>query len=419
MYKLYFLLSWHTVIFSGMEQKPGVIFSNEYSFLKKADQCALLQDSIFILKGNIKGQDKGRIKLIYTDKNGKYILDSTLVKKGRFQFHGNITEPTMVFLEGDTRSNTMEDPNFTSFFLEPSNITIELVYNDFKNAVVTGSKTHQEYIEINNLIAPINKEWEPISREFEKVAKVYRKAVKAKKDEKIIDSLKKITDEYREKYTPFSNRIKKTEHDFFLKHPKSFITALRLPQHMMDMPLDSLQLLFDNLGAVTQQTSAGKMIAKEIEQLRGGSPGSMAKDFTATDLQGSQLSLAYFKGKYVLLDFWASWCIPCRKGNPHLKELYAKYKDKGIEFIGIADDDQEEGKWKEAIAKDGIGIWRHVRRGMKYKNNSTDHSNDINNKFGIQSLPTKILIDKEGKIIGRYSEDEGPLDEMLKKVFGE
>jgi thiol-disulfide isomerase/thioredoxin len=120
----------------------------------------------------------------------------------------------------------------------------------------------------------------------------------------------------------------------------------------------------------------------------------------------------------VLLDFWASWCVPCRKGNPHLKELYSKYKDKGIEFIGISDDDQSEDKWKEAIVKDGIGVWKHVLRGLKQKNNVFDRSTDISDKFGIHTLPTKILIDPEGKIIGRYSEEEGPLDEMLKKVFG-
>ena len=89
----------------------------------------------------------------------------------------------------------------------------------------------------------------------------------------------------------------------------------------------------------------------------------------------------------------------------------------GIEFIGIADDDQSEDKWKQAIVKDDIAIWKHVLRGLKYKNNSFDSSNDISEKFGIHSLPTKILIDPKGKIIGRYSK-EGPLDEMLKKIFG-
>jgi hypothetical protein len=263
MYRLCFLLAGYAASLFIGDQKVALSFSNE-----KGELAAQAQDSTFILNGKIKGQANGSIRLIYSDKNGKYVLDSSLVKEGRFQFRGDITEPTMVFLEGDVQLKTMADPNFTNFFLDPSIVTIELVYNDFKNAVITGSKTHNDYIELNNLIAPINKEWAPISKEFEKVAKIYREAVKARKDEKTIDSLKKITDEYREKYTPFANRIKKTELDFFLRHPQSFITAQRLPGHLMDISLDSLQFFYDNLGPVTQQTSAGKKFAKELEKLR-------------------------------------------------------------------------------------------------------------------------------------------------------
>ncbi len=120
-----------------------------------------------------------------------------------------------------------------------------------------------------------------------------------------------------------------------------------------------------------------------------------------------------------MLDFWASWCVPCRKGNPHLKELYAKYKEKGIEFVGIADDDRAEAKWKEAVAKDGTGIWKHVRRGLKYENGVFDTSADISGNFGIHTLPTKILIDRDGKIIGRYGEQEEELNKKLKEIFGE
>ncbi|MGZ8523228.1 MAG: TlpA disulfide reductase family protein [Chitinophagaceae bacterium] len=376
-----------------------------------------INDTTFRLNGRIAGQKKGFIKLIYTDKNGQYILDSSAVKKGRFQFRGHITEPTMVYLEGTVQAKDMNDPNFTSFFLEPGQIMVSLVLNDFKNAVITGSKTQDEQVEFNKSMAPLIKEMEPLSQEYEKTAKDYRQAVKANKDETTIEQLKNKMEEIRGKFDPYTEQIRHIEYNFFLKHPQSYVTAFQLRFHVSYLTLDSLQFFYNKLGNKIQQGSSGKEIAKELEQLRWGSPGSIAKDFTATELQGNKLSLSDYKGKYVLLDFWASWCVPCRKGNPHLKELYAKYKDKGIEFIGISDDDLAEDKWKEAIAKDGIGIWKHVLRGLKYKDNVFDHSNDISDKFGIHSLPTKILIDRDGKIIGRYSGEDGPLDEMLKKIF--
>jgi thiol-disulfide isomerase/thioredoxin len=324
----------------------------------------------------------------------------------------------MVFLEGAMQLKDMNDPNFTSFYIDPAEIKVSLVFNDFKNPVVLGSKTQDEKTELINAMAPVEKEWEPFSKEFDKLAKTYRDAVKSKRDERIIDSLKKMVDDFREKYVPFSDRINKIQRDFFFKYPESFITAIHLKQHALYLPLDSLQFYYEKLGHRTQQTSAGKGLAKEIEELRGGSPGSTAQDFTSPELRGEQLSLSDYKGKYVLLDFWASWCVPCRKGNPHLKALYEKYKDKEIEFIGVADDDDAPDTWKAAIANDGIGIWKHVLRGMKRKNNTYDISHSINEKYGIQSLPTKILIDPAGKIIGRFSEDESLLTEMLKKIFG-
>jgi thiol-disulfide isomerase/thioredoxin len=117
------------------------------------------------------------------------------------------------------------------------------------------------------------------------------------------------------------------------------------------------------------------------------------------------------KGKYVLIDFWASWCVPCRKSMPHVKELYDRYKDKGLEVIGVSDDDRDTAAWVKAVAKDGTGIWHNVLRGLDWdklrKNEKNDK--DISDKFGIHSLPTKILIDRNGMIIGRY--DKGTEEE--------
>jgi thiol-disulfide isomerase/thioredoxin len=141
------------------------------------------------------------------------------------------------------------------------------------------------------------------------------------------------------------------------------------------------------------------------------------------DVEGNNIKLADYRGKYVLLDFWASWCVPCRKGNPHLKELYAQYKDKGFEVIGVSDDDSKPDAWKTAVAKDALP-WRHVLRGMKMTRDgdklNIDRSKDISAGYNVSSLPTQILIGPDGTIIGRYGEgadEHSALDEKLQTIF--
>jgi len=151
--------------------------------------------------------------------------------------------------------------------------------------------------------------------------------------------------------------------------------------------------------------------------LRGAAMRLMHLGLTVFDAHGNLLTLSAFRGKYVLLDFWASWCVPCRHSHPHLINLYNKYKDKGFDIIGIASDMGREAVWKEAIEKDNVGIWHHVLEGEK-KAASKNDSDSISNQYGVAALPTKILIDPKGKIIGRYTGDGGnELDIELSKIF--
>ena len=380
-----------------------------------------LQAQHFTLNGTLKGASP-LLKLYYTGSDGKQHLDSTRVKDGKFSFHGDINEPTMGWLTSGAQTGRDNLHNAT-IWLEPSTITIKLPAADYKEAVITGSATQEEYQQLEAEKAPIYKEMEPLSKQYEKAGEELRAAQKAKKDDVYLDTLRYRAAAIHDKFDPYFERAAQKDYAFFASHPQSYVTASSLRYHVNSLPLDSVRMFYDRLGAKLQQSSYGKAIADEIEKLAAGSPGSVAKDFTASELNGSTLTLSSLKGKVVLIDFWASWCVPCRKSMPHVKELYSQYKDKGLEVIGVSDDDRDTTAWTKALTKDGTGIWHNVLRGLDWDKLQKGEKNDkdISEKFGIHSLPTKILIDRDGKIVGRYDkgteEEAVEMDKKLASIF--
>lgn len=366
-----------------------------------ATQLVIAQQK-FELKGKVEGITSGFIFLNYTNGAGSITRDSAAVMTGNFSFSGTITGPTMVSMfYGKPRS--VDDLNYLNFFLEPGLITVQVSRDKFKDAVITGSKTQLLYRELEIEKKPIYEKLKEITSEF----------LKEKDKEKAASIL--------DKKVPYTRQLDSLDYKFFAVHPASHVTAYMLRFHVGDFSWDKLQDYYDKLGSELQQTSYGIYIKEEIEKLRAGSPGAKANDFSKADINGMTVSISEFKGKkFVIVDFWASWCVPCRKGNPHLKALYAKYKDKGLEIIGVSDDDSKPADWKKAVEQDALP-WRHVLRGLDWEKirKGEKSENDISEKFGIHELPTKILIDKNGMIIGRYYEYDEELDAKLREIFGE
>ncbi|WP_172677434.1 TlpA family protein disulfide reductase [Marinifilum fragile] len=215
---------------------------------------------------------------------------------------------------------------------------------------------------------------------------------------------------------PFSSRMNAVNRKYMEDHQNSFVTANILIWSMSHMKPEEAQAKYDLFSDEIKNSILGKEIKSEIEKNLSGTPGNMAAGFRKLDINDKEIGLEEFKGQYVLLDFWASWCGPCRKGNPHLISLYNKYHRKGVEFIGVASDDHNIPAWHKAVKKDQIGIWRHILSGTK------ETGNDIGDLYAIHTLPTKILIDPEGKIIGRFGADgdsDEAMDKMFQNIFGE
>lgn len=382
---------------------------------------AFAQQKSFTLEGKISGQNEGLLKIVYEAAGGEYIKDSTTIKDGAFTFKGMLAEPAMAYFSGAVKSRDMDDPNAASFFLEPGQLTLDVNAGDFKNLKLKGSKTQDEYVSLNLLKAPIMEEMKPLSEAYGAANERYMQARKDKKPEAETEALKEKAADIRDQFEPFRERQDKIDMEFIKTHPDSYLAAYLLRWKVSSLPLAESKALYGKLSEQIRQSSYGKEVLAEIKGLAGGSPGSVASVFKVKDINGAPLSLADFKGKkYVLVDFWASWCVPCRKGNPHLLSLYSKYKDKGFEVIGVSDDDSAPEAWRKAVAQDKIGVWKHVLRGLKRTATGFDKSADISEPYGIHSLPTKILIDKEGMIIGRYGgggEGDEAMDKKLAEIF--
>jgi thiol-disulfide isomerase/thioredoxin len=369
----------------------------------------------FVLTGKLIGQDTGLILLNYIDKNEKFISDTASLINGNFFFSGFINEPTSAYINGNIKSNSVDDVNTANIFLEAATMTAILKVNEFKKAKITGSHSQDEMDLLKIKKAPILKEMEPLEKE-------YREIIKKLQQNKGNKNLRAQAAIVQEKLLPYKNRMRRTEIEFIANHPESFVSAYLMQFHVSVLPLDSIKMFYKKLNYSIKNSYFGKIVAKEIHRIESGSPGSTAEDFTANDIEGKVLNLSSFKGKsYVLLDFWASWCIPCRNSNPHLIQLYNKYHSKGLDVIGIAQDDNNKEAWKKAVNQDAIGIWHHILQGFDLEKlkKGEPNENDIGEKFGINSLPTKILIDKRGVIIGRYTgtEEEADLDKKLSEVF--
>lgn len=282
----------------------------------------------------------------------------------------------------------------------------------------------QDSLQVKKDSLDLQKKLKPIYEERQPVADRYymqqRKFAMASKDSSVtdtkLDSMRAYLALIHDSLAIYSDKIKPIALTFIAEHPSSYLSAKYLASFVSVLPLDSLYFYYNMWTPSVKHSIYGQRIKVTIDQLESSSLGKEAPNFSTIDMNGKKLQLSDFKGKYVLLDFWASWCVPCRHGSPHMIALYEQFHPKGLEVIGIASDDSKPDAWRKAIIKDNVGTWHNVLQGL---DKSKPLQNGINSKFSVMSLPTKILINPTGKIIGKFTGDEDSrLDQKLKNVFG-
>lgn len=192
--------------------------------------------------------------------------------------------------------------------------------------------------------------------------------------------------------------------NFIRTNPSSFFSldglSIILTQNA-ELPLyiDTITTLYNHLNKNVQKSTSGRHFKLMLFNVENSKIGSIAPAFTVNDINDHPISLSSFRNKeYVLLDFWASWCVPCRSDIPSLKEIYKKYNPKGLEIIGISKDDNAS-LWKKAIAEDNTENWKHILAPFAFEKNDSL----VTNKYFVYGIPVKILINRNGVIIGRWS----------------
>lgn len=339
----------------------------------------------FNLSCTVHPELKGYIYLSYSH-NGEWKKDSSMVTGGKALFKGMLPYPAFARLEHDQKEKQL--------FLEAGNMTFSSADEDISTGIVSGSKTQKEFDELNSGISIIKDRWKIV---WDTLLAINKRS-------------NKTFQEYRGwVLVPFFKELEEANINFFSKYPASYAAAFTLQLEARNLTTDSVRLFYDRFPARLKQSEYGRNIFEQLEKRKLGAVGTTAADFSKPDINGNMFNLADLRGKYVLLDFWGSWCVPCRKSHPHLKELYAKYKEQGFEIVGIAADDRTPDAWRKAVKEDDLP-WLQVLEGDPSGNN-------IGKQYDIMFYPTKILIDKNGKIIGRYTEEHEILEKKLENLF--
>ena len=365
----------------------------------------------FTLAGEIKSQDSGIVVLTYFS-NATLINDTAEIKNGKFIFTGRIFEPTQgTLIDGN-------DLELAMVYLEPRKMKISIFKDKPLGCKMTGSKTQTEFDLLNKMEEPI---YERLSMLRQQGINI-NDSIKNSKAGPAKLLLEKKSEEIDSLWSQTLKELDPIELKFVLEHPKSFVTPFYLLslESKDVISLDSVKSIFNGLDNSIKDSRYGKFIIENIRKKENIRIGNQAPGFKATDLNQQTVTLSQFKGKsVVLLDFWASWCVPCRQSLPHLKTIYKKYHSQGLDVVAVSVDENRKA-WIEAVKQDSTDKWYNILIAEKWPDGPITND-DIFQNYYYQSIPEQFLIDKNGKIvdrIGGYSkENEESLDRLLSQIF--
>ncbi|QDW23971.1 AhpC/TSA family protein [Pedobacter sp. KBS0701] len=358
----------------------------------------------FSIKGKIPAKYDGQKVMLEYRTTRQEVRDSAIVRNGSFSFKGKVNAVVKVYLNLKPTEKNKETAdnddfyarNYQTFFLENTNISI--VGTQIGNATIKGGPAQSDYLILKSRLKSLEAKQMVLN---EQVMRSFRN----KKDD---STSKDAPNEFAPQLQRLYSEIGKIQNAFIQQHPDSYV-SLDLINERNDGAVELAKLKRDLklLSPRMKNTAMGKNLQVKLAMAEKTGIGQQALDFTQNNTEGKPVTLSSLRGKYVLVDFWASWCAPCREENPTVVKAYEKFKDKNFEIISISLDDKKE-PWLKAIEADGLP-WIQLSDLKGWKNS-------VARLYGITSVPQNLLLDPNGKIVAKNLRGE-ELQMELDKIF--
>ena len=340
--------------------------------------CNNLKDNEFLISGTANGVENGKKVFIEVQtETGSLAKDTAVVTDGKFELKG-ITDGIDI---GFVRIEN-EEINLP-IILEEGNININIVKDSLHKSTLGGTPNNDKFQKFNTESRAIS---EKVAK-FEKDNGPEMQKAQMSNDTVTINKLLK-------EYKKFQNEMNDYSKKFIKENPDAYLSVLLLENFLMRQYLtpEEIKSYFEGLDKDVKETKSGKKIKTALDSMSAIVIGKPAPNFSAPSPEGKTISLKESLGKVTIIDFWASWCGPCRAENPSVVALYNEFHPQGLNIIGVSLD-KDAKKWKEAIAKDGL-VWPHVSN-LKF------WEDPIAKQYNVQSIPATFILDEKGNIVAK------------------